>query len=122
MGRWKNGTPVDESPDDDGGHEVNLSNNFDYEPRDEHQKCPFAAHIRKMRPRADLSHDHTVIVRRGIPYGDEVTQQERAAQQSDIAKDRGLIFACYQSDLRNGFSMMTTRKEPISFHSLHLRF
>jgi deferrochelatase/peroxidase EfeB len=110
MGRWKNGTPVDESPDHDGGHKVNKSNNFDFEPRDEHQKCPFAAHIRKMRPRADLSHDHAVIVRRGIPYGEEVSEREKATQQSDTAKDRGLLFACYQSDINNGFNFLTTRK------------
>ncbi|TVY42074.1 Peroxidase [Lachnellula occidentalis] len=109
MGRWKNGTPVDESPDDDGGHKINLSNNFDFEPRDEHHKCPFAAHIRKMRPRADLSNDHAVIIRRGIPYGEEVSEQEKAARQSDIAKDRGLLFTCYQSDVRTGFNFLTTR-------------
>lgn len=108
MGRWKNGTPVDESPDHDGGHEVNMSNNFDYEPRDQHHKCPFAAHIRKMRPRADLSHDHAAIIRRGISYGEEVTEEEKAKQKSE--KDRGLLFTCYQSDLRNGFNLLTTRK------------
>jgi deferrochelatase/peroxidase EfeB len=108
MGRWRNGTPVDENPHHDDDHTLHKSNNFDYEPREAHDKCPFAAHTRKMRPRADLENDHAVIIRRGIPYGPEVSETEKAMKQS--TKDRGLLFACYQSDLRNGFNFLTTRK------------
>lgn len=108
MGRWKNGTPVDENPDHDDDPALYKSNNFDYEPREKHDKCPFAAHTRKMRPRSDLSHDHAVIIRRGIPYGPEVSGEEKAAKKSD--EDRGLLFTCYQSDIRNGFNFLTTRK------------
>ena len=108
MGRWRNGTPVHENPDHDDDAALYKSNNFDYEPREAHDKCPFAAHTRKMRPRADLSHDHSVIIRRGIPYGPEVSETEKATKTS--SKDRGLLFACYQSDLRNGFNFLTTRK------------
>lgn len=112
MGRWKNGTPVDESPHTDEDTSLHASNNFDYEPRNSHDKCPFAAHTRKMRPRSDLGHDHAVIVRRGIPYGPEVSDAEKAAKKSDTAaeRERGLLFACYQSDIRNGFNFLTTRK------------
>lgn len=108
MGRWKNGTPVHESPDKDDNPQLFKSNNFDYEPREKHDKCPFAAHTRKMRPRADLSHDHAVIIRRGIPYGPEVTSDEKAAKKTE--QDRGLLFTCYQSDIRNGFNFLTTRE------------
>lgn len=110
MGRWKNGTPVDMNPHHDDDATLYKSNDFDYEPRDKHDKCPFAAHTRKMRPRADLSNDHAVILRRGISYGEEVTDTERVTQRSDIAKERGLLFVCYQSDLRNGFNFLTTRE------------
>ncbi|KAJ5465628.1 Dyp-type peroxidase [Penicillium desertorum] len=109
MGRWKNGTPVDESPHDDSDEKLFSSNNFDYSPVTEHNKCPFAAHTRKMRPRADLEHDHAVIIRRGIPYGDEVTAEEMTDRKSSPEKDRGLLFVCYQSDIRNGFNFLTTR-------------
>ncbi|KAJ9489213.1 hypothetical protein VN97_g4065 [Penicillium thymicola] len=109
MGRWKNGTPVDESPHDDSNESLFSSNNFDYHPVEEHNKCPFAAHTRKMRPRADLEHDHAVIVRRGIPYGEEVSAQEMTDRKSAADKERGLLFACYQSDIRNGFNFLTTR-------------
>ncbi|KAJ9265456.1 hypothetical protein DTO271D3_3197 [Paecilomyces variotii] len=109
MGRWRNGTPVDLSPHDDSDPKLHTSNNFDYQPIDKHDKCPFAAHIRKMRPRADLDHDHAVIIRRGITYGDEVTPEEKAAKKSAEENDRGLLFVCYQSDIRNGFNFLTTR-------------
>jgi deferrochelatase/peroxidase EfeB len=61
-----------------------------------------------MRPRADLENDHAVIIRRGIPYGPEVSANEKAMKTS--VSDRGLLFACYQSDLRNGFNFLTTRE------------
>jgi deferrochelatase/peroxidase EfeB len=63
-----------------------------------------------MRPRADLDHDHAVIIRRGIPYGEEVTAEEAAERKSAQDKERGLLFVCYQSDIRNGFNFLTTRK------------
>ncbi|KAB8294323.1 hypothetical protein EYC80_009741 [Monilinia laxa] len=109
MGRWKNGTPVDESPHDDRDESLFQSNNFDFHPVNKHEKCPFAAHIRKMRPRGDLEHDHAVIIRRGISYGGEVTPEEKAVHKSDDENERGLLFICYQSDIRNGFNFLTTR-------------
>ncbi|KAH8773940.1 hypothetical protein F5882DRAFT_441507 [Hyaloscypha sp. PMI_1271] len=111
MGRWKNGTPVDMSPHDDkeGECEYHGSNNFDFHPIDKHDKCPFGAHIRKMRPRGDLNHDHAVIIRRGISYGSDVTPEEQAARKSSDQHERGLIFVCYQSDIRMGYSFLTTR-------------
>lgn len=63
-----------------------------------------------MRPRGDLEDDHAVIIRRGISYGGEVTPEEWASQKSDPANERGLLFVCYQSDIRNGFNFLTTRK------------
>ncbi|KAH7418967.1 hypothetical protein BKA64DRAFT_649774 [Cadophora sp. MPI-SDFR-AT-0126] len=111
MGRWKNGTPVDLSPHDDKANEseYHASNEFDFHPMDKHERCPFGAHIRKMRPRGDLESDHAVIIRRGISYGDPVTPEEQAAGKSDEQKERGLIFVCYQSDIRMGYSFLTTR-------------
>ncbi|KAE8357036.1 hypothetical protein BDV28DRAFT_144699 [Aspergillus coremiiformis] len=108
MGRWKNGTPVDLSPHSPSDEEIDKNNNFDYEPINVH-KCPFAAHTRKMRPRGDLNDDHAVIIRRGISYGDEVTPEEWKARKSDDTKERGLLFVCYQSDIRSGFNFLTTR-------------
>lgn len=100
---------MDESPHDSSEHLAD-SNNFDYHPIDEHKKCPFAAHTRKMRPRGEMNTDNSVIWRRGIPYGEEVTAEEAADRKSAADKERGLLFVCYQSDIRNGFNLLTTRK------------
>ncbi|KAJ7852918.1 hypothetical protein B0H14DRAFT_2580679 [Mycena olivaceomarginata] len=62
--------------------------------------CPFSAHIRKMNPREDLPpHDH-YIMRAGIPYGPEVSNDEVT---SSDALERGLAFVAYQSDIGEGF-------------------
>lgn len=77
-------------------------------------KCPFAAHIRKSRPRGDIKNlfkdaDEAKfdIMRRGIPYGPEVTTDELNQKKTTV--DRGLLFACYQSSLTNGFEFITKR-------------
>ncbi|GFF31041.1 dye-decolorizing peroxidase msp1 [Aspergillus udagawae] len=107
MGRWRNGTPVDLNPHDDNDPSLYRSNNFNYTPVGSHDRCPFAAHIRKMRPRADLDDDEAVIIRRGIAYGPEVSEEEKRNKKT--SKERGMLFVCYQSDIRNGFNFLTTR-------------
>ncbi|KAF7348498.1 DyP-type peroxidase [Mycena venus] len=72
-------------------------------------KCPFSAHIRKTRPRADLglpesSSSNHHIVRGGIPYGPEVTADEAASNATEI--ERGLAFVSYQSNIGNGFQFL----------------
>lgn len=81
--------------------------------RDKQQICPFAAHIRKMNPRGDRddpknSIDPHLIPRRGIPFGREVTDEER--NTGVTLHERGLYFVCYQSDLSKGFSFLQRRK------------
>jgi Dyp-type peroxidase family len=66
--------------------------------------CPIGAHIRKTHPRGDQppagrpSVDAHRILRRGIPYGPEISENANA--------DRGLLFACYQSDFSQGFTFI----------------
>ncbi|KAF5858292.1 hypothetical protein ETB97_004611 [Aspergillus alliaceus] len=107
MGRWRNGTPLDLNPYHDNDTSLHSANDFDFNPIESQERCPFAAHIRKTRPRAELADDTSVIIRRGIPYGPEVSDTERKSRRSE--KDRGLLFLCYQSDIRNGFNFITTR-------------
>lgn len=45
-----------------------------------------------------------MIVRQGIPFGPEVTHEENLRHKTEI--DRGLSFACYQSNLSNGFEFV----------------
>jgi deferrochelatase/peroxidase EfeB len=100
--------------DKDGQSEFNDSNKFDYHPIEKHEKCPFGAHTRKMRPRGDLDDDHAVILRRGISYGEDVTVAEKNVKKSDDEHERGLLFVCYQSDIRSAFNFLTTRKHSLS--------
>ncbi|KAL4963397.1 Dyp-type peroxidase [Aspergillus stella-maris] len=126
MGRWKNGSPVELDPDGTKPEYI-FADNFDYAKGHtllKNTKCPFAAHIRKMRPRADLYVDtkHTedeeeiaaneqvsntnLIIRRGITFGPEVDEVEEA---EETKHKRGIYFLCYQSDIRNGFNMLIAR-------------
>ncbi|KAK9546920.1 dye-decolorizing heme-containing peroxidase [Aspergillus fumigatus] len=118
MGRWKSGLCLNILPiHDEHLHSTGAPtfltpckddpsladcNNFDFQPGNSQEKCPFAAHIRKCRPRGDVKDTSTSsMMRRGIPYGDEVTKEENDEQITK--KERGMFFLCYQSNIANGF-------------------
>lgn len=133
MGRWKSGLCLsllyihDKNLQHDTGAPVFLTpcednpsladcNNFDFQPGNNQEKCPFAAHIRKCRPRGDVTDTSTFsMMRRGIPYGDEVTKEEHDQQATQ--KERGMLFLCYQSNIANGFRRVQERKQ--SYHSIN---
>ncbi|KAJ7089302.1 fungal peroxidase [Mycena belliarum] len=115
VGRWKSGAPVDLAPKFDDpalGADPTRNNNFTFEHPDaalssDQTRCPFSAHIRKTRPRADLgTPEDSVhhIMRAGIPYGPEVSADE--ASSSTTSTERGLAFVAYQSDIGAGFHFM----------------
>jgi deferrochelatase/peroxidase EfeB len=91
-----------------------LYRNNDFRFAGEHNnqtRCPFAAHIRKTLPRADLedlnppiSLESRRIMRRGIQFGPEVTSFEKF--EGRTLHGRGLLFACYQSSIVNGFQFI----------------
>ncbi|KAJ5168686.1 uncharacterized protein N7482_004280 [Penicillium canariense] len=100
LGRWKSGAPVELHPQDDCTEDARL-NEFDYSPTS-HTNCPFASHMRKVKPRSLVSNrDMNDIMRRGIPYGPEVGVNETKTE-----RDRGLLFTCYQSSISNGFQFL----------------
>jgi len=107
MGRWKNGTPVVLSPDNDApeiAKDPTRVNNFEFDKTDTNQKrCPFAAHMRKSNPRNDIDFSELkkhLIRRHNMPYGPEVTDEER---QYGTNEDRGLHLCAYQSSIERGF-------------------
>lgn len=124
------GTPVELDPNSPGAKENVFANNFDFKhphSSSKNTKCPFAAHIRKMRPRADLYIDEdsddsdeegveanrqvnnsNVILRRSITFGPEVSKTEE--EEKKTKENRGIYFLCYQSSIRNGFNFLVTRK------------
>ncbi|KAJ7641153.1 hypothetical protein FB45DRAFT_899535, partial [Roridomyces roridus] len=119
MGRWKSGAPVFLAPTHDDpqlGADPHRNNDFTYAAPSQtvsnstdQSKCPFAAHIRKTRPRADLGLPETTsnshhIVRGGIPYGPEVSQAELSSHTTTT--ERGLAFVAYQANIGKGFSFL----------------
>ncbi|KAI9373687.1 hypothetical protein BJX61DRAFT_532999 [Aspergillus egyptiacus] len=134
MGRWKSGAPVANAVDEDNA-DLAFDNKFDFRPKKSIKGCPFAAHIRKMRPRADKKQDvgmeedgdntplpdpesdeseaegqeedASVILRRGITFGPELTEQEKRERRT--IEKRGIYFTCYQSLIRDGFNFLMTR-------------
>lgn len=120
------GSPVAlDTPTSQGQHPH--ANNFEFKSDYNHGseiKCPIAAHIRKMRPRADLyvsktgeanvsaeenfTNNTNVILRRSVTFGPELKPGEEKVKPSERPK-RGIHFMCYQADLRNGFNLLITR-------------
>ncbi|KAL0581114.1 dye-decolorizing heme-containing peroxidase [Marasmius crinis-equi] len=118
IGRWKSGAPVDLAPlrDDPAlAKDSNRNNDFTFQHpgadiATNQTNCPFSAHIRKTRPRADFNPLNTAnhIIRAGIPYGPEVTALEKTQKKSSDTKllERGLAFVAYQSNIGSGFQFM----------------
>jgi Dyp-type peroxidase family len=80
-----------------------LLNNFTYTDN----VCPISSHIRKTNIREKLTGNdgdpralRTTIIRNGIPYGPDYT-----GDANDKSK-RGLLFACYQGHIEDGFQNM----------------
>jgi deferrochelatase/peroxidase EfeB len=95
------------------GADASRNNDFKFQARDQ-SACPFASHIRKMNPRGDLSESAItphMILRRGIPFGPEVSDEEKQSQKT--SQERGLLFVCYQSSLSNGFSFLQQGELPL---------
>lgn len=84
-------------------------NAFDY-PKDNQVNCPFAAHIRKAAPRSGVDNSDVFdILRRGIPYGEELRDDET----TETKLDRGLMFKCYQTNLSLGFEFIRNSKSSL---------
>ncbi|KAI9775231.1 MAG: hypothetical protein M1839_001349 [Geoglossum umbratile] len=100
MGRWQSGAPYVRSPGSDPGFDPKGENSNEFtfaSPKG----CALAAHIRKTNPRDDGEvTPFKRIVRNGIPYGTDYAD--------DKTGKRGLLFACYQSSIENGFQEIQT--------------
>ena len=95
------GAPIDLFPLQDNpaaGADPKQNNNFRYDFPDDPQtqdRCPFAAHTRKVNPRADLedlpgagpgSTTHRRIIRRGVQFGPEVTPEEAESGETQYGR------------------------------------
>lgn len=120
IGRWKSGCPVNLQPDFDDtkiGKDPSRNNLFEFDSDGidvqnikigdplpaKRLVCPIGAHIRKTNPRGDQPGGRSAvnkhrIIRHGIPYGPEISEDANA--------ERGLLFAAYQSNLDQGFTFI----------------
>ena len=114
MGRWRDGTPVSQSPHvplSEG--EAPARNAFDYAPSHAHPvtaddaaglRCPVGAHVRRMNPRSAAVAGKPYsrrLLRRGLPYGPAYLPGA-----SDPATERGLVGLFMCSDLDRQFEFM----------------
>jgi Dyp-type peroxidase family len=96
VGRWRDGTPTELFPDHpnpefmkDGKHVTD----FKYGDDLDGTSCPIGSHIRRTNPRDAFGFygqlvNRRRIMRRGIPYGPYVPED----QQADDSVDRGILF------------------------------
>ena len=99
VGRFSDGTPLVASKAPLGPTDAN---DFAFEGG---SKCPFHAHIRKVRPRGDLQ-TQARMVRRGVSYGDYDPVNSKGERPS---KDVGLLFMSFQSNIQEQFGFVQTR-------------
>jgi Dyp-type peroxidase family len=124
VGRWKSGAPIINAPMADDlsmAEGTGDENDFEFGGDRLGLKCPWAAHIRKAYPRDDVENDtnpsdadseeaHTQthrMLRRGIAFGPEVTEDE-ALNQTSVggSHTRGLLFKCYVTSIKEQFEFV----------------
>jgi len=109
VGRWRDGTPIDLSPERPDAAIVsndNRNNAFSYSTDGDGLRCPIGAHIRRTNPRDSLPFEGKLVnrhrmIRRGIPYGDPLPEG-----QDDDGQDRGVIFMCLQASIARQFEFI----------------
>jgi Dyp-type peroxidase family len=110
VGRWRDGTPLDSSPDREDAALVAdkaRNNAFDYGDDPAGMKCPVGSHIRRMNPRLSMPFEGKLvnrhrIIRRGITYGEMLPE----GVLEDDGEDRGVIFMTVQASLARQFEFV----------------
>jgi Dyp-type peroxidase family len=118
VGRWKSGAPLELAPmrDNPGlGGDDRCNNDFEFGDDRFQQKCPYAAHIRKVYPRDDVAEAEAQrhrIIRAGIPFGPEIALGETTTKHK-----RGLMFVCYQISIERQFEYIQRQANDPGFVS-----
>lgn len=107
-GRWRNGTPVELSPDTPEYDDGRTLTNFDYNPV---SRCPAGAHMRRCNPRTGpivqrIANDTRRLVRRGMSYGpdfdpDNPDKEERGLLGNFLGASLGAQFEAVMCDWLN---------------------
>lgn len=115
VGRFEDGSPVvlDPLPTD-----MAPVNDFNYRSDEQGQRCPFAAHIRKVNPRGEsplhIAQDFNaattvrqerghIMARRGITYGTRTFDEAANDFTDEPTGGVGLLFMAYMASLENQF-------------------
>jgi Dyp-type peroxidase family len=110
IGRWRDGTPLELSPDKEDPSMVNdraRSTNFTYGADTEGTRCPIGAHMRRVNPRDAFGFNGALInrrriMRRGLPYG-VCTPPDEPAIDSD---EHGVIFIVLNASISRQFEFV----------------
>lgn len=112
VGRWPNGVPLVESPDQERRPTAGL-NDFAFRERDpQGLRCPLGAHVRRANPRDMFGesakeglHDANLhrVVRRGRAYGEKLAGD---MPRTDDGTPRGLFFIALNANLRRQFEFI----------------
>jgi Dyp-type peroxidase family len=109
VGRWRDGTPLDLSPDRPDPTIVGdpaRNNAFSFLDDQDGLRCPAGSHIRRANPRHGLPFEGKLVnrhrlIRRGIPYGEPLP-----AGVEDDGADRGVVFMCLQASIARQFEFV----------------
>jgi Dyp-type peroxidase family len=121
IGRWRDGTPIESSPDAPNPAIVkdpNKNTDFTYGADASGSRCPVGAHIRRVQPRDAFGFNGRLvnrrrITRRGLPYGPAVPEPaDDRALLSDAeaaaldATDRGVAFMVLNACISRQFEFV----------------
>jgi Dyp-type peroxidase family len=110
VGRWRDGTPVELSPEREDKSIVaddNRNTNFTYGNDLGGLRCPIGAHIRRANPRDAFGFNGQLInrrriMRRGLPYGQYVPDGQPVNDQDE----RGILFMALNASLFRQFEFV----------------
>ena len=110
IGRWRDGTPIELSPDKPDQaivQDPNRNTNFTYGADSEGTRCPIGAHVRRVHPRDAFGFngkliDRRRITRRGLPYGSPAPDDATASD----ADDRGIVFMALNASISRQFEFV----------------
>jgi len=115
VGRWRDGTPVELSPDAPDAAIVNDPNrnvDFMFGKDLAGTRCPVGAHIRRTNPRDAFGFDGRLvhrrrISRRGLPYGPVAPPEDQPVDPRELDQaDRGIVFIALNASLSRQFEFV----------------
>ena len=111
VGRWRNGTPLELAPEqpwpDDQLQANPRINDFVYSGDPDGLRCPIGAHLRRANPRDSMGFkglraNRRRVIRRGLPYGLRIPEDEPATDDGE----HGVAFMVLNADIDRQFEFV----------------